>query len=111
MNTKKILGIFICMLVMTMIPVAAGATTTTKNPEQSKIGWTFVQGIITQPQFRNGGALMEFRCIFVHYTAVGIGQSQSGFMYMMQSMIVPGDFRGIIGNHFIIARFLGTLMW
>ena len=25
MNTKKILGIFMCMLVMTMIPVAAGA--------------------------------------------------------------------------------------
>jgi hypothetical protein len=112
MNTKKILGIFICMLVMTMIPVAAGATAdTSKNPEQSKLGWTFVQGIITQPVFENGGALMSFRCIFVHYSTKGIGQHQSGVLHMGQRLIVPGDFHGIIGNNFIIARFPGTLMW
>jgi hypothetical protein len=110
MNTKKILGILICMLVMTMIPVAAGANTN-PTPQPSKIGWTFVQGIITQPQFENGGALMSFRCIFLHYSCHGVGQHQSGILHMMQRLIVPGDFHGIIGNNFIIARFPGTLMW
>ena len=41
MNTKKILAIFMCMLVMALIPVAAGATAnTTKNPQTSKLGST-----------------------------------------------------------------------
>jgi hypothetical protein len=110
MNTKKILGIFICMLVRTMIPVAAGATVD-QTPQQNKLGWTFVQGIITQPVYENGGALMSFRCIFVHYSTKGIGAHESGILHMMQRLIVPGDFHGIIGNHFIIARFPGTLMW
>jgi hypothetical protein len=110
MNTKKILGIFICMLVMTMIPVAAGATTdTSKTPQQSKIGMTFVSGIITQPIKENNGALMSFRCILVHYNTIGVAQAQTGFLWGWQRLTVPGDFHGTIGNHFIAARFPGLL--
>jgi len=109
MNTKKILGIFICMLVMTMIPVAAGATTdTNKNPETSEVGWTFVQGIITQPYSTNNGKEMAFRCIFVHYSTMGFGDHHSGIMFNGDVVSVPNNYHGIIGNHFIIARFWGS---
>jgi len=110
MNTKKILGIFICMLVMTMIPVAAGATAdTSNNPEQNKIGFTYVVGIITQPMRENNGALMSFRCIFVNYRTVGITQAQTGFLWGWQRLVVDSNFHGIIGNHVIAARFPGLL--
>jgi hypothetical protein len=107
MNTKKILGIFICMLVMTMIPVAAG--TNIETPQPSKLGTTFVQGIITQPKIENNGALMSFRCIFVHYNTIGVTQGQTGFLWGWQRLVLPGDFHGIIGNHFIAARFPGYM--
>lgn len=93
---------------MTMIPVAAGATTD-NNPQETAIGTTFVQGIITQPKTENNGALMSFRCIFVHYNTIGLAQAQTGFLWGWQRLIMPGDFHGMIGNHFIAARFPGAL--
>jgi hypothetical protein len=109
MNTKKILGIFICMLVLTMIPVAAGATTT-PNPQPSKIGWTTFQGILlTKPKFINGGALITFTCILVHYVCQGIGQRTTGIRYMGQEMVIPGDFNGVIMNHMILGWCPGVL--
>lgn len=110
MNTKKILGIFMCMLVMTMIPVAAGANTEPKNdPEASKIGWTTLQGIIFGMHEINGGALIEFRCIFVHYVGQGIGQRTTGFRYGGQIMVIPGAFKGALMPHMIMGWCPGVL--
>jgi hypothetical protein len=109
MNTKKILGIFICMLVMTMIPVAAGATVN-QTPQPTKIGWTTVQGItLTQPKELNGGALISFRCLFVHYVCQTLTQRTTGFRYGGQEMIVPGSWHGLISNHVILGWFPGAL--
>ena len=108
MNTKKILGIFICMLVMTMIPVAAGATT--NNTETGKIGWTTLQGFtLTQPKQVNGGALISFRCLFVHYASQGLGQRTTGIRYGGQEMVIPANFNGILMNHVILGWCIGAL--
>jgi len=107
MNTKKILGIFMCMLVMTMIPVAAGATV--NEPEPSDIGWTTIQGIIFGVHEVNGGALIEFRCLFVHYIAQGLGQRVGGVRFGGQMMVVPGNFRGALMPHFIAGWCMGAL--
>ena len=108
MNTKKILGIFICMLVMTMIPVAAGATTN-QNAQPSKIGWTTIQGVIFGIHEVNGGALIEFRCLFVHYVGQGIGQRTTGFRYGGQMMVIPGSFKGALMPHVIMGWCPGVL--
>jgi hypothetical protein len=109
MNTKKILGIFICMLVMTMIPVAAGATTN-NNSETGKIGWTTIQGFtLTQPKQINGGALISFKCLFVHYASQGIGQRVTGIRYGGQEMVIPANFNGLLMNHMIMGWCIGAL--
>ena len=74
---NKILGIFMCIIVMTMIPVAAGVTTN-QDSQSSKIGWTTIQGFIFGLREVNGGALILFRCLFVHYVGQGIGQRATG---------------------------------
>lgn len=109
MNTKKILGIFICMLVLTMIPASAGATIE-PEPETNNIGWTTIQGILlTKPQHINGGALISFRCVFVHYVAQGVAQRTTGFRYGGQLMVIPGNFNGILMNHMILGYCIGQL--
>ena len=108
MNTKKILGIFICMLVMTMIPVAAGATTE-QNKEPAKIGWTTLQGFIFGVHEVNGGAIIEFRCLFVHYVGQGLGQRTTGFRYGGQMMAIPGAFKGVLMPHMIMGYCPGVL--
>ncbi len=104
---NKILGIFMCILLMTIIPVASG--TTSQNPQPSKIGWTTLQGFIFGLREVNGGALIGFRCLFVHYVGQGIGQRVTGFRFGGQLMIIPGDFRGALMPHLIMGWCPGVL--
>lgn len=97
------------MLVLTMIPVAAGISVP-ENPQPSKIGWTTIQGfLLTRPREINGGALIMFRCLFVHYVAQGIGQRVTGFRYGGQLMAIPNTFRGLLANHVIMGWCFGVL--
>lgn len=93
---------------MTMIPVAAGATTN-QNAQPSKIGWTTIQGVIFGIHEVNGGALIEFRCLFVHYVGQGIGQRTTGFRYGGQMMVIPGSFKGALMPHVIMGWCPGVL--
>lgn len=107
---KKIIGIFVCMLLLTMIPVAAGINGQEEAPEPGKIGWTTLQGfLLTQPKSVNGGALIMFRCLFVHYVAQGLGQRVTGFRYAGQIMVIPGTFHGLMANHIIMGWCPGAL--
>jgi len=105
---NKIIGIVICMLVMTMIPVAAGATTN-QNPQTGKIGWTTLQGFIFGLKEINGGALIGFRCLLVHYVGQGLGQRVTGFRYGGQMMVIPNSFRGALMPHMIMGWCFGVL--
>ncbi len=107
---EKILGIILCMLMMTMIPIAAGTISTTDgSPRQNKIGWTTVQGIIFGLRDINGGALIGFRCLLVHYVGQGIGQRVTGWRFGGQPMVIPGSFRGALMPHMILGWSPGVL--
>jgi hypothetical protein len=110
MNAKKIIAIFMCMLMIMLIPVAAGATDkNVKEPQTADIGYTIIRGFITKPQLENGGHFISFRCIYVHYMEKGIGAKEHGSLHMLQKLIVENKFTGYIGNHFIIAKIHGTI--
>lgn len=105
---KKLLGIGISLLFLAMIPMAAGVTT--NDTEPGKIGWTTLQGFtLTQPRLVNGGALIAFRCLFVHYVAQGLGQRVTGIRYGGQEMVIPANFNGILMNHIIMGWCIGAL--
>jgi len=91
-----------------MIPVAAGATANTE-PQPTQIGWTTLQGFIFGLKEINGGALLEFRCLFVHYIGQGLGQRTTGFRYGGQMMTIPGSFRGALMPHIIMGWCPGVL--
>jgi hypothetical protein len=110
MNAKKIIALFMCMLMLTLIPVVAGSTDKpTNDPRITDIGFSLVRGFITKPQLTNGGHFITFRCISVHYMCRGIGHKEIGTLHMFQKITVENNFAGYIGNHFIMARFSGDL--
>lgn len=109
MNTKKILAIFVGMLVLALIPAAAGATVEQPETETSdEMGVTMLYGWITKPQLVNG--YVTFKCIFVHYYTRGFGEAQSGRLNLFQELQLSGSFIGFIGNHYILGRFNGKLI-
>lgn len=99
------------MLVISMVPVAAGATATVnKDPEPTDIGWTTLQGIVFGIKELNGGAIIEFRCLFVHYVGQGLLQRTTGIRYGGQMMVIPGaGFKGLLLPGIILGYVPGVL--
>ena len=97
------------MLLLTMIPVAAGMSVP-EDPQRSDIGWTTIQGfLLTPPQEINGGTLIWFRCLFVHYVAQGLGPRVTGFRFGGTIMVIPNTFRGVLMPHMILGWCRGVL--
>lgn len=105
---NKIIGIFMSMLIMVMITGTAGATIR-EDSQASPIGWTTIQGFITKAHKINGGALIEFDCLFVHYVCQGLGQRVSGFRSGGRTMAIPAIFKGVLMPHIIIGWCVGVL--
>lgn len=100
---NNLLRVCLCMLILVLVPITAGATAEPpKDPKTSDIGWTTIQGIIFGVHEVNGGALLEFRCIFVHYVGQGILERTTGFRYGGQMMVIPGAFQGLLLPHMIL---------
>jgi hypothetical protein len=111
-NIMTIAAVFLLFAVL-LLPSIGGAATTistsTSNNPTSEIGMTHIQGIITSLRQENNGQYLSFRCVLIHYNTRGVGWHQSGFLHMLQRIIIPGDISGILGNHIIVARFPAPL--
>jgi hypothetical protein len=105
---KKIIGCFICLQLLILIPIAAGTTIQQEN-HTTQMGWTTLQGIIYGLHEINNGAVIEFKCLFVHYVEQGLGERITGFRYGTQMMAIPGSFRGLLLPHIIVGWCPGAL--
>ena len=112
MNTKKILAIFMCMLVIALIPVAAGAATNqTQDPQASGLIRHYsVVGIIAFKHDTNGQHSVTFRCVWVHFNAHDFGAKSTGVLRGLQKLTVDtkSNWHGSIYAHFIMGTFDGS---
>jgi hypothetical protein len=104
---EMIVLLFVMGLITSTMSLATPVKETT--PQPSDIGFTIVRGIITKPSLEHGGHYISFRCIFVKYTAHGIGEKLTGTLHLFQRLVLKNNFAGYVGDHFIIARFPGEL--
>ena len=108
---KKIFAyIAISMLLLMLIPITSGMSTNQK-PETKPLGvnWAFVRGIITRPDYFNGGNSVTFRAIYVHYKTHGFGISKEGVLHGLQKIVLPNDYIGILNHHNVFAKFNGRM--
>jgi hypothetical protein len=111
-SRKKMMGLFLCILMIATIPMVAAVNTKTTIPPgegTTDMGSTFIRGFITKPKLINGGHYISFRAIFVHYNTHSIGETQSGTLKMLQKLTLDNDFTGFVGSHYIFAKFDGKL--
>ncbi len=64
-SREKILGIFVCMLLLMTIPVVSGMTVETEPEPEGLIGWAWVRGWLLNP--REIGAYVSGRAIKLHF--------------------------------------------
>jgi len=67
---KKIIGLLVCMLMLTTIPLAAGITETEKDPEPTlDVGRVFLKGLLFH-KLRKGNVnhAMAIRLFYIEFT-------------------------------------------
>jgi hypothetical protein len=110
MNAKKIMAIFMCMLVMALIPAAAGISDK-QAPQTTDMGRTWIWGIICR--YRDVGVTFTFRAVFVRFTTVGIGEHYSGGLHFLEYLTLKhGYWTGSVlaNGHIILGNFRGELV-
>jgi hypothetical protein len=108
MNAKKIMAIFMCMLVMALIPAAAGISDK-QTPQTNDMGRTWIWGIICC--YKGTNYHFSFRCIMVRFTTVGILEHYSGGLHALEKIdLKHGLLTGYCSAHLIMGNFAGELV-
>ena len=96
MNVKrKILGILVCMLMLTTIPLAAGSINEETSDAETTdlIGRAIVRGFFMNPEY-NGNDI-QFRAIRIHYTVFTATEMKLGVVRLKMCEVKNGLFSNI----------------
>lgn len=106
--THKLVSLSICMLLLALIPLAAGIDIT-PDADKARVGHTTLYGLIMLRRVADGGHAIKFFALRVHYRTVGfLGEHETGVV-MFQQLTIPETFSGFIGKHFVMSSFRGTI--
>ena len=108
---KQLIGMSVCMMMLALIPVAAGMNCQVDSVKQcvesvdadTGLTKTFVRGIILRPRFTS--RTISFGAVAVHYRV--LGQGVSGMIRFPQRMSLDASYKGIVTGHFVCALFNG----
>ena len=114
---KKVIGILVCMMLMAMIPAAAGLNCDIQETETKKIisvdpetegllDRTTFRGIVLFQRGTRGGNY-KFFAIRLHYTTITLGGVKTGNI-LMKSITLPDVPNGYHGNFYIMGTFRGN---
>ena len=115
---KKVIGILVCIMLMAVIPTAAGMNCDTKTkaiandgPDSETEGLLkdkiILRGIVFNPHTTIGGKF-AFIGVRVHYTAIGVQGIRRGILNM-QRITLPDTPNGLITNGYMIVSFKGDI--
>ena len=96
------------IVLFALMPVSLSVPVT---PEKSPtaIGSTVVRGIILHLRSVDMGHNLQFRAVYVHYRTHWMTTYSSGVLRGFQLVTMRNDYYGLVRNHYLFARFDGTL--
>lgn len=106
---KKIIGIALCVLMLTLIPTAAGLQSAPEEAEGADglLKRTVVKGFIFNP--KTEGRTTTFLALFIQYTTYGLmGETDSGVV-VLRRVSFNGRFTGFMGKFYVQGSFRGTI--
>jgi hypothetical protein len=91
MNPKRIIGLIVCMLLLTTIPIAAGVHVEENNEQPADlIGMTWVRGWIFNPKSVLG--MIHARAIRLHYIEITGMETDLGIVRVREVSFRDGVF-------------------
>jgi hypothetical protein len=108
---NKLIGILICvMMLVTILPVTALATTTISEPQTTTSGpldRTYVRGIVLYKGTSDHRNTLNYFAIRLHYTTINIFGEHSTGVIRMEPVAIPSSIHGHIGYMYISGSFWG----
>jgi hypothetical protein len=108
---RKLVGIMVSvMMLVTLLPITALATTIASEPQTSTsglLGRTTIRGIVLFKRTSDGGKTYHFFAIRLHYSTISITGERSSGILRMQPVEIPSSFTGYIGHMYIFVSFRG----
>ena len=93
-SKRKIIGIFVCMLFLTTIPLVAGSNEENEPATTTEIiGRAIVRGFILNPEY--DGNDIEFRAIRIHYTVFTATEMSIGIVKLKDCEVKNGLFSNV----------------
>jgi len=109
---KKIMSILMATILLAVVPVVAGVSTTPTEPTPEPTGLfdkTTIRGVVLFPRLTAGGQNIRFFALRLHYRTISLnGEHYSGVVFM-QPIQIPNDFSGFMGKAYIFVNFRGSL--
>lgn len=103
---RKMIGIFICMLMLGMIPLAAGMNVE-EDPEPTDIGRTIIRGFYFN--YKPSGLDSRFFALRIHYTEITATETTTGVVKMSRCYV--GAYTGGFMRGFGIFGFTGYMLF
>lgn len=104
---KVIIGTVLCLLLLFIPSITVAIPLNQPADEEFPFReWTFLQGMITRPRriTINGYRCFQFNALFVHYRTHWFGNIRAGFFHRFEQLILPEFHYGLLGSHFVFAR-------
>ena len=93
-SKRKIIGIFVCMLFLTTIPLVAGNNEENEPATTTEIlGRAIVRGFILNPEY--DGNDIQFRAIRIHYTVFTATEMAIGVVKLKDCEVKNGLFSNV----------------
>lgn len=107
---SKVVGLFICMMILTTIPLAAGLNLKNKPDCQISdiLAKTTIRGIVLYPRISQDGKTINFLALRLHYRTINPEGVNYGIVKLHYFQI-PKNFNGYFGNYYIFGTFRGKL--
>jgi len=105
---NKLVGILICvMMLVTILPVTALATTIASEPQTTPevLGRTNVMGFVLYKGTSDFGKTINLFAIKLRYSTISISGERSMGVIVMEPVAIPSSFIGYLGHLFIYGSF------
>ncbi|MBU0497618.1 MAG: hypothetical protein KKC68_02365 [Candidatus Thermoplasmatota archaeon] len=106
---KKIIVICCIVLLLSIIPTAAGVQLPKDSePHNGIINRTIIRGVALFPRVTNGGKSLTFFAVRVHYRTITLEGVLSGII-RCRPVTIPNTVSGFIGKCYLMGTFHGPI--
>ncbi|UCD12960.1 MAG: hypothetical protein JSW60_05175 [Thermoplasmatales archaeon] len=107
---SKLVGILICMMILTTVPIAAGLDNKIESSGKTTgiYDRTMIRGIVLFPRRSQDGKTINFFALRLNFKTINC-EGMIWRVVRLRRVQIPSNFKGYLGRYYIHGLFRGSL--